>query len=102
MLELVTELALPGALVGFVLAAWKGARGAMASFVVGTAIMFVWSMAGAFSLHQLPDATFVWVPLAMSIPWWWGAFLGASLGISARAFRRWIVQRRMRSIAPAA
>ena len=102
MLELVATIALPGALVGFVLAAWKGARGAMASFVVGTAIIFIWSMAGAFSLHRLPDVSFVWVPLAMSIPWWWGAFLGAGLGISARALRGWNVRRRMRLIGPAA
>ena len=102
MLQTVAIIGLPGALVGFELAVWKSSRGAMASFVIGTAIMFVWALGDAFLAHQIPDATFLWFPLLMSIPWWWGAFLGAGLGISMRALRRRIGGRGTKSIAPAA
>jgi hypothetical protein len=89
-LELLAIVGLLGALVSFVLAAWKGFRGAIASLVVGTVFLFLWFLVPSIEAHLIKSVEPVIVlskaSLLFSLPWWIGAFPGAAMGIATRKF----------------
>jgi hypothetical protein len=91
MLEVSAILGLLGALVSFVLAAWKGSRGAIASFAVGTIFLFFWFLIPAIKAHLIksiePVTVLLEASLLFSVPWWLGSFPGAALGIATHKFR---------------